>query len=366
MKLYDYLIVGSGLFGATFAHEMTKRGKKCIVLEKRKHIGGNIYTENKEGINMHTYGIHVFHTSNKEIWDYVNQFATFNNFTNRPKVNYKGKIYSFPINLSTLYQLWGVSTPEDAIKKLNESKVNIAEPANLEEWCLSQIGPELYETFIKGYTQKQWMMDPKLLPSFIIKRIPVRTTYDDNYYFDNYQGIPEGGYTQIIQKMLTNIPVYTNTDYLRQKTYWDSLATKVVYTGPIDEYFDYIEGELDYRTTKFEHETLPIKDYQGVAQVNFTDVEIPYTRIIEHKHFEFGKMDHTIITKEYPDVWSRSKIPYYPINDGKNNAIYKVYKERADKLTNVIFGGRLAEYRYYDMHQVIGAALHTVKKESVQ
>lgn len=366
---YDYLIVGSGLFGATFAHELTKAGKKCLVLEKRSHIGGNVYTENREGINVHIYGIHVFHTSNKEIWDYINQFAEFNNFVNRPKVNFKGKLYSFPINLLTLYQLWGVTTPQEAQKKLVESRVDINDPLgpkNLEEWCLSQIGTELYETFIKGYTQKQWMTDPKLLPTSIIKRIPIRTNFDDNYYFDTYQGIPKGGYTKIIEKMLEGIEVFTGVNYLNSKGYWNSIAKKVVYTGAIDEYFNYCYGKLDYRTTRFEHELLPIEDYQGVAQVNYTDIDVPYTRIIEHKHFEFGQQKNTIITKEYPDTWDTSKIPYYPINDGKNNNIYKKYKEQSNSLENVIFGGRLAEYRYYDMHQVIAAALHTAKKEIVR
>lgn len=362
--MHDYLIVGTGLFGSIFAYEATKRGKSCLVLEKRKHVGGNVYTRNVNGIHVHEYGIHVFHTSNKEIWDYVNSFAKFNNFTNRPRVNYKGKIFSFPINLLTLHQLWGVATPEEAIKKLNESKIKIDSPANLEEWCLSEIGPELYETFIKGYTQKQWMTDPRNLPTFIIKRIPIRTNFDDNYYFDTYQGVPEGGYTQIFEKMLEKVEVIKDVDYFANKAHWDTQAKKVVYTGPIDEYFNYCYGALDYRTTKFDHILLDgVKDYQGVAQVNYTDLDIPYTRIIEHKHFEFSKQDYSVITKEYPDVWSRDKIPYYPINDGKNNAIYKKYKERADAITNTIFGGRLAEYKYYDMHQVVGAALHTVKKE---
>ena len=361
--MYDYLIVGSGLFGSIFAYEANRRGRKCLVLEKRDHIGGNVYTRNVDGIHVHEYGIHVFHTSNKEIWDYVNQFAKFNNFTNRPKVKYKGNIYSFPINLLTLQQLWRVTTPQEAIERLNISKVKIDNPANLEEWCLSEIGEELYETFIKGYTQKQWMTDPKNLPTFIIKRIPIRTNFDDNYYFDTYQGIPEGGYTQIFEKLLQGIEVVTNTDYLAGRTHWNKLARKIVYTGPIDAYYEYSEGDLDYRTTRFEHKKYNIKDYQGVAQINYTDVNIPFTRIIEHKHFEFGKQDYTVVTTEYPDTWSRSKIPYYPINDGKNNALYKKYKERAESETNVIFGGRLAEYRYYDMHQVIGAALHTVKQE---
>lgn len=361
--MYDYLIVGSGLFGSVFAYEANKRGKKCIVVEKREHIGGNIYTKNVEGINVHEYGPHIFHTSNKDIWDYVNKFTSFNTFVNRPKVSYKGKIYSFPINLLTLHQVWGVNSPELALKKLEEVKVKIDDPSNLEEWCHSQIGVELYEMFIKGYTKKQWMKDPRDLPPSIIKRLPIRTNYDDNYYFDRYQGIPEGGYTKIIVNMLEGIQVWKSTDYLINRSYWNKIAKKVLYTGPIDEYFDYCDGDLEYRTTKFEHQVLPVKDFQGVAQMNYTNEHIPYTRVIEHKHFEFGQQDKTVITIETPDTWSRTKIPYYPINDGKNNALFKRYKERAALEKNVIFGGRLAEYRYYDMHQVIGAALHLVDQE---
>lgn len=361
--MYDYLIVGAGLYGATFAHEATKAGKKCVVIDKREHIGGNIYTKNREGIHTHEYGPHIFHTSNKAIWDYVNQFAKFNTFVNRPKVNYKSKIYSFPINLLTLYQIWGVTTPEQAKAKLNAQKVNISNPSNLEDWCLSEIGPELYETFIKGYTQKQWMTDPKNLPTFIIKRIPIRTNFDDNYYFDTYQGIPIGGYTQIVEKMLKDVPVFLNVDYFQEKEKWDKAALKVVYTGPIDAYFNYCFGDLNYRTTRFEHARLETADYQGTALVNYTDASVPYTRIIEHKHFDLVNVDHTIITREYPEVWHRNATPYYPINDDTNNKIYKQYKEKANTLKNVLFGGRLADYKYYDMHQVIGAALHDFQKE---
>lgn len=361
--MYDYLIVGSGLFGAVFAYEATLRGKKCLVLEKRKHIGGNIYTKNIESIHVHEYGPHIFHTSNKQIWDYINQFAEFNNFVNRPKVSYKNKIYSFPINLLTMFQVWGVTTPQEAIAKLAESKVFITNPCNLEEWCLSEIGSELYEIFIKGYTKKQWMRDPKDLPASIIKRLPVRTDFNDNYYADIYQGIPKGGYTQIIEKMLFNTSVMTDVDYLKNRQKWNNIANKIIYTGPIDAYFEYSYGDLEYRTTKFNHSILPIKDYQGIAQMNFTEEEIPHTRIIEHKHFEFGQQDNTVITTEIPDTWDRTKVPYYPVNDGKNNALYKKYRERAETEKNVIFGGRLAEYKYYDMHQIIGAALHLVKQE---
>jgi len=362
--MYDYLIVGSGLYGSVFAHEANKAGKTCLVLEKKEHIGGNIYTKNVGGIHVHEYGPHIFHTSSKKIWDYVNQFATFNNFVNRPKVDYKGKVYSFPINLLTLYQLWGVKTPEEAIEKLLASKVKIDNPQNLEEWCLNEIGTELYETFIKGYTQKQWKTDPKELPTFIIKRIPIRTNFDDNYYFDTYQGIPVGGYTQIIEKMLSGIEVKLNTDYLANKESWDKVAKKVLYTGPIDAYFNYQFGDLDYRTTSFEHEMVPIKDYQGNALINYTDVNVPYTRIIEHKHFDPVNVPHTLITREYPEDWKRGLTPYYPINNEKNTKIYNQYRELTKTLPNVLFGGRLAEYKYYDMHQVIAAALHDFEKEN--
>ena len=363
--MYDYLIVGSGLYGSVFAYEATKAGKTCLVLEKKEHIGGNIYTKNYSGIQVHEYGPHIFHTSNKKIWDYINQFAKFNNFVNRPKVNYKEKLYSFPINLLTLYQLWGVQTPEEAIKRLNESKVKVDNPQNLEEWCLNEIGTELYETFIKGYTQKQWKADPKELPTFIIKRVPIRTNFDDNYYFDTYQGIPIGGYTQIIENMLKGIEVKLNTDYLADKANWDKIAKKILYTGPIDAYFNYCFGDLDYRTTEFKHELVEgIKDYQGNALINYTDASIPYTRIIEHKHFDWVDVNKTLITKEYPVEWKRGLTPYYPVNNEKNQSIYNMYKERSKELKNVLFGGRLAEYRYYDMHQVIGAALHDFSKET--
>ena len=361
--MYDYLIVGSGLYGSVFAHEATKAGKTCLVLEKKEHIGGNIYTKNVGGINVHEYGPHIFHTSNRKIWDYVNQFATFNNFVNRPKVSYKNKLYSFPINLLTLYQLWDVKTPEQATEKLLANKVKIDNPQNLEEWCLSEIGTELYETFIKGYTQKQWKADPKELPTFIIKRIPIRTNFDDNYYFDTYQGIPIGGYTQIIEKMLSGVEVKLNTDYLADKDNWDRIAKKILYTGPIDAYFNYQFGDLDYRTTSFEHEMVPVKDYQGNALINYTDVDVPYTRVIEHKHFDQVNVSHTLITREYPEVWKRGLTPYYPINNEKNTKIYNQYKELTKELSNVLFGGRLAEYKYYDMHQVIASALEATKKE---
>ena len=362
--MYDYLIVGSGLYGSVFAHQAFRAGKTCLVLEKKEHIGGNIYTKNVDGIHVHEYGPHIFHTSNKDLWDYVNQFAKFNSFVNRPKVSYKDKLYSFPINLLTLYQLWGVKTPAEAIKKLQDSKIHIKDPKNLEEWCLNEIGTELYETFIKGYTQKQWKTDPKNLPSFIIKRIPIRTNFDDNYYFDTYQGIPIGGYTQIIENMLKGTEVKLNVDYLANREEWDRKAKKVVYTGPIDAYFDYCFGDLDYRTTSFKHEILPTKDYQGNALINYTDAEVPYTRVIEHKHFDWVNCNHTVVTKEYPEAWQRGLTPYYPINDEKNTKAFARYKEKSQTLKNVLFGGRLAEYKYYDMHQVIAAALHDFDKET--
>jgi UDP-galactopyranose mutase len=362
--MYDYLIVGAGLYGSVFAYEMTKAGKKCLVLEKRDHIGGNVYTKKVNNIHVHEYGPHIFHTSNKKIWDYVNQFATFNNFINRPKVYYREKIYSFPINLLTLYQVWGITAPVQAKLALKNERLNIANPQNLEEWCLSQIGPRLYEIFIKGYTQKQWKTDPKNLPASIIKRIPVRLNYDDNYYFDTYQGIPIGGYTQIFEKLLKDVPVQLNVDYLIDKTDWNKKATRVIYTGPIDAYFDYSLGDLEYRTTQFVHTQLYTEnDFQGNAIINYTDINVPYTRIIEHKHFDWVDTPGTIITQEYPDVWSKDKIPYYPINNTKNNTLYDQYFNLSKTTANIKFAGRLGKYCYYDMHQIIGAALHDVKVE---
>jgi UDP-galactopyranose mutase len=359
--IYDFLIVGGGLFGATFAQQAKEKGKKCLIIDSRSHIGGNIYTENKDGINIHTYGAHIFHTNNDEIWNYINKFTKFNHFVNRPKVNYKKKLYSFPINLFTLYQLWEVKTPEEAKLKLESVRIKIKEPKNLEEWILSQVGEELYYTFIHGYTKKQWGKEPKDLPSFIIKRLPIRLNFDDNYFFDKYQGIPIGGYTKIIENMTEGIEVILNENYFDRRDYWNQKAEKVIFTGKIDEFYNYKYGELEYRSLEFKTERHEIKDYQGNAVINYTDENIPYTRILEHKHFEFGEQDYTYITKEYPNNWDRNKIPYYPINNDINNNLYKKYRQISEKENNILFGGRLAEYKYYDMHQIIGSALQKSK-----
>ena len=364
MKKYDYLIVGSGFFGSTFAHLVTKHyNKKCLVIEKRNHIGGNCYTENKEGIHVHKYGPHIFHTNSLKIWQFVNQFADFNNYVNRPKVNYKNNIYSFPINLFSLYQIFGVKTPYEAKTKLESLKIKYDSPSNLEEWILNEVGSEIYEIFIKGYTTKQWGRDPKNLPSSIIKRLPIRLTFDDNHYQDRYQGIPIGGYTQIFEKMLDDIDIMLETDYLSNKDYYNSLADKVVYTGPTDAFYDYRFGKLQYRSLRFETEKLNISDYQGNAIINYTEKEIPYTRIVEHKHFDFTNCDHTYITREYPLEYNNTSDPYYPINDELNNDLYKKYDDLKNQEKNIIFGGRLTEYKYYDMHQIIAAAMKAVEKE---
>ncbi|MBF8964580.1 UDP-galactopyranose mutase [Pontibacter sp. FD36] len=360
--MYDYLIVGAGMYGATFAREMTDKGKKCLVIDRRSHIAGNCYTENKEGINIHKYGAHIFHTDDENIWNYVQRFAEFNNFKNSPRVRYKDKIYSFPINLFTLYQIYGVQTPEEARQKLEEVRVKNDNPQNLEEWILSQVGEEIYDIFIKGYTTKQWMKDPKELPSFIIKRLPIRLNFNDNYFFDRFQGIPIGGYTKLFENLLSGIEVQLDTDYFADRDYFDGLADKVVFTGRIDEFYNYRFGELEYRTLRFEHSYHAIEDYQGNAVVNYTELDIPYTRIIEHKHFEFGKQPYTYVTKEYPEVWQKDSIPYYPINDDTNTKIFNQYKTLSKEETKYIFGGRLADYRYYDMHQVIGSALAKVRR----
>jgi UDP-galactopyranose mutase len=359
---YDFLIVGSGLFGSVFAHEATKAGKKCLIIEKRNHIGGNCYTEKIDNINIHKYGPHIFHTNDKKIWDWIQQFGEFNQYKHSPKVNYKGEIYSFPINLLTLNKLWGVTTPEEAIEKLEEVKIKCDNPRNLEDWILSQVGNDIYETFIKGYTKKQWNKDPKELPSSIIKRLPIRTNYNDNYFFDKYQGIPIDGYTNLFKNMLKGIDILENIDYFSEKDKWDSMADKVVFTGKIDEFFDYKFGELEYRSLTFVEERHETEDYQGCSIVNYTDLETPQTRITEHKHFDDAKSDVTWITKEYPKNYQNGDTPYYPINDDKNNELYRKYKELADSTPNVIFGGRLSEYKYYDMHQIIASALTKVKK----
>jgi UDP-galactopyranose mutase len=359
---YDYAIIGSGLFGAIFAREMTNQGAKCIIFEKRNHIGGNCYTKNIEGINVHSYGPHIFHTNSDYVWEYMNKWTTFNNYINRPKVFYKNNLYSFPINLFTLYQLWGTTNPNDAAQKLNSVKIKIENPSNLEEWILSQVGEEIYHTFIYGYTKKQWGKSPKDLPSFIIKRLPIRLNFNDNYFEDKYQGIPIGGYTEIFNKLLQNIPIEMEADYLKNRTNIDNIAKKIIYTGSIDEFFDYSHGELEWRSLTFDEEILNVEDYQGNAIINYTDEKISYTRICEHKHFEFLKTSKTVITKEYPKTWKRGDEKFYPINDETNNLLFTKYKNIIDN-NKYIFGGRLADYKYYDMHQVVGSALSKVKQE---
>ena len=365
--MYDYLVVGAGLFGAVFAHEAALKGKKVKVIEKRDHIAGNIYTREEEGIQVHQYGAHIFHTSDKEIWDYVNQFAEFNRYTNSPVANYKGEIYNLPFNMNTFNKLWGVVTPAEAQAKIDEQRavLNGKTPENLEEQAISLVGTDIYEKLIKDYTEKQWGKPTTELPAFIIRRLPVRLTYDNNYFNDTYQGIPIGGYTQIVEKMLDhdNIDVETNVDFFANKERYMKDFPKIVFTGMIDEFFDYKLGELEYRSLRFENETLDMENYQGNAVVNYTDADTPYTRIIEHKHFEFGNQAKTIITKEHSKTWEKGDEPYYPVNNDRNNHLYKSYKKLADEQGNVIFGGRLGHYRYYDMHQVIGAALQCVRNE---
>lgn len=359
--MYDYLIVGSGFFGAVCAHELKKKGKKILVIEKREHIAGNAYTENHNGIHVHKYGAHIFHTSNKDIWDYVNQFAEFNNFINSPIATYQGKLYNLPFNMNTFYQLWGVKTPAEAKEKINSQRRGGAEEAtNLEEKAISLVGADIYNILIKGYTEKQWGRKASELPAFIINRLPVRFTFDNNYFSDRYQGIPIGGYTKLIQNMLDGIEVRLNTNYFDNQSYFNSIANKVIYTGPIDQYFDYCYGALDYRSLRFEHEILESDNYQGVAVVNYTEFDVPYTRIIEHKHFDPVDTHHSVITKEYPVEWTLGAEAYYPINDEKNMTIFKKYRELARNEKDIIFGGRLAEYKYYDMHQVIASAIKTV------
>ena len=363
--VYDYLIVGAGLFGSVFAHEATKRGKKVLVIDKRNHIGGNIYTKLKNDIHVHQYGAHIFHTSNKEIWDYVNQFAEFNHFINSPIANYQGKIYNLPFNMNTFNQLWGVVTPKEAKDKIEEQrkKYYTDNPKNLEEQAINLVGMEIYEKLIKGYTEKQWGRKCIDLPPFIIKRLPVRFTYDNNYFNDIYQGIPKEGYTKMIENMLNKIEVKLGLDYFEHKEELDSLASKVLYTGPIDQFYNYEFGVLAYRSLRFEHAVLDMDNYQGNAVVNYTEKEVPFTRIIEHKHFNFGSQPQTIITREYPDEWNQNKEAYYPINDDLNNSIFMKYKDKAKGETKFIFGGRLAEYKYYDMHIVIESALNLVKAQ---
>ena len=366
--MYDYLIVGAGLYGAVCARELTDAGKRVLVIDKRNHVGGNVYTEKVEGINVHKYGAHIFHTNNKAVWTYVQRFAEFNRFTNSPVANYKGELYSLPFNMYTFNKMWGVVTPEEAAAKIADQRKEISgEPRNLEEQAISLVGRDIYEKLIKGYTEKQWGRDCKELPSFIIKRLPVRLTFDNNYFNALYQGIPVGGYTKMVEKMLEGIEVKLGTDYLNDRDELNSLADKVIYTGPIDAFFDFSLGTLEYRSVRFENELLDKPSFQGNAAVNYTDRETPWTRIIEHKWFEFGKDENgnelpkTVISREYSSEWKPGDEPYYPVNDEKNSNLYNAYKDLAGREEKVIFGGRLGEYKYYDMDQVIGAALQRVK-----
>ncbi len=362
---YDYLIVGTGLFGAIFAYEANKKGKKCLIIDKRSHIAGNIYTENIEDINVHKYGAHIFHTNNKEIWNYINQFAEFNRYTNSPIARYKDELYNLPFNMNTFSKLWNVYTPKEAMFKIEQEKklAGITQPQNLEEQAISLVGKTIYEKLVKGYTEKQWGQKATELPCFIIKRLPVRFTYDNNYFNDKYQGIPIGGYTQIISKMLKGIDIKLNYDFFEHRENLENIAEKIIFTGPIDKFYDYKFGELEYRSLRFETEVLDETNYQGNAVINYTEYEIPYTRIIEHKHFEYGTQPKTVITREYPDKWTREKEAYYPINNEKNNSLYEKYREYSKKDKNIIFGGRLGQYKYYDMDKVIEQALECVKGE---
>lgn len=367
---YDYLVVGSGLFGSVFARQAADAGKKVLVIDKRPNIAGNVYTEKVEGINFHKYGAHIFHTNNTEVWNYVNRFATFNRFTNSPVANYKGELYSMPFNMYTFNKMWGVVTPEEAAAKIEEQKKEITgEPQNLEEQAISLVGRDIYEKLVKGYTEKQWGRDCKELPAFIIRRLPVRLTFDNNYFNALYQGIPIGGYTKLVENLLEGIEVRLNEDYLEDKAEWNAMAEKVVYTGAIDAYFDYALGNLEYRSVRFENEILDVPNFQGNAAVNYTDKETPWTRIIEHKWFEFGKdeegndLPKTIISKEYSSEWKPGDEPYYPVNDEKNGELYQKYKALAEKEENIIFGGRLGEYKYYDMDAVIASALECARNQ---
>lgn len=368
---YDYLIVGSGLFGATFAYRAKQAGKKCLVIDKRQHVGGNVYCENIEGINVHKYGAHIFHTSNKEVWDFVNSIVEFNRYTNSPVANYKGKLYNLPFNMNTFYQMWGVITPQQAKEKIEEQKAaaveamrkaGITEPRNLEEQAISLIGTDIYEVLIKGYTEKQWGRKCTELPAFIIKRLPVRFVYDNNYFNDKYQGIPVGGYNKLIEGLLEGIEIRTGVDFFENRSHWENIGEKIVFTGKIDEFYDYRFGKLEYRTVRFEEETHDCSNYQGNAVVNYTEKKVPYTRVIEHKHFEMFGADvdncpKTVISKEYSTEWKDGMEPYYPVNDEKNNTLYAKYKELAAMEYNVMFGGRLAEYKYYDMAPIIEKVL---------
>lgn len=368
MKQYDYLIVGSGLFGSVFAYKATQQGKKCLVIDKRSHLGGNIFCEEIEGINVHKYGAHIFHTSNKQVWDFVNSIVEFNRYTNSPIANYKGKLYNLPFNMNTFYQMWGVTTPSDAMEIIERQKneavtlLNGKEPQNLEEQALLLVGRDIYERLIKGYTEKQWGRKCTELPAFIIKRLPVRLIFDNNYFNDKYQGIPIGGYNKLIKGLLTGVRTMVNTNFFEERACWERIADKIVFTGKIDEYYNYCFGKLEYRTVRFEEEVHDCSNYQGNAVVNYTEAEVPYTRIIEHKHFEmFGteidKCSKTVVSKEYSTEWQPGMEPYYPVNDEKNSTLYIQYNKLADKEDNVIFGGRLAEYKYYDMHNIVEKVL---------
>jgi len=359
MKLFDYLIVGAGLYGSTFAYKAKQQGKRCLVIEKRPYSGGNIYCENIEGINVHKYGAHIFHTSNKENWDFVNSFVEFNRYTNSPIANYKGKLYNLPFNMNTFYALWGTKTPEEAKSKIKKQRkeAGITEPKNLEEQAISLVGKDIYEILIRGYTEKQWGRKCTELPTFIIKRLPVRFTFDNNYFNDTYQGIPIGGYNKLINGLLNGIEIRCDTDFFVNREYFENLADKIVFTGKIDEYYNYRFGKLEYRSVRFETEILDCENFQGNAVVNYTEREIPYTRIIEHKHFEFGSQPKTVISKEYSSEWDEGSEPFYPVNDERNNVLYQQYKKSADREANVIFGGRLSEYMYYDMDKVIEQVL---------
>ncbi|WP_101876408.1 UDP-galactopyranose mutase [Lachnoclostridium edouardi] len=364
MSRYDYVLVGSGLYAGVFAYLAKQAGKKCLVVEKRNHIGGNIYCREEEGIHVHEYGAHIFHTSNREVWKFVCSLAEFNRYTNSPVANYKGQMYNLPFNMNTFSKMWGISTPEEAKAIINRQKEEISgEPENLEQQAISLVGRDIYEKLIQGYTEKQWGRECKDLPAFIIKRLPVRYTYDNNYFNDLYQGIPVGGYNVIIEKLFQGCHIKTNTDYLENKAYYDSLGDKVIYTGTIDSFYQYCYGKLEYRSLRFETEVKNTDNYQGVAVVNYTDRETPYTRIIEHKHFEFGAQEKTVITREYPVSWQDGMEPYYPVNDEKNQNLYCKYAALAEKEENVIFGGRLGEYKYYDMDKVIESAMAAAKAE---
>ena len=362
---YDYLIVGAGLFGAVFAYEAAQKGKKCLVIDKRDHIGGNIYTYEEAGIQVHKYGAHIFHTSDEKVWKYINQFTTFNRFTNSPMARYGDKLYNMPFNMNTFYQLWGVTTPEEAKAEIARQvkEAGITEPKNLEEQAISMVGKDIYEILVKGYTAKQWGRPCAELPSFIIKRLPVRFTFDNNYFNDLYQGIPVDGYTAIVEKMLTGVDVKLSCDFFENRAELEAVAEKIVFTGMIDAFYDYCYGELEYRGLRFETETLDTDNFQGNAVINYNEYEVPYTRIIEHKHFAFGTQEKTVITREYPAKWERGQEPYYPVNNDRNNALYEKYCALAQQENKVIFGGRLGQYKYYDMHQVIAAALSCAERE---